>query len=358
MKLKVLLYFFVLICSKSSCQQNTIFSTGLNYFYGTTVPHSFEVQNTARAMVQGVQLEADWKKISQSTWDNCYCYPNMGVSLTYSYFSNKVLGHSITGAYFIEPSFRLFKNTELGLKGYVGLSYLTDPYDPVSNSSNMSYSMPVTGFLAIGLGIHQSVSWHLRLQLYAQFFHNSNGGIKEPNYGIDYPLISAGANYILNPVDIPVREKSASKDFRNKKMRKDIYILGSSRLVEIGDKERYAVYGAGIGVSKQVSILNAIVGGAEWHIDYGLKEMLIRENRAGLDYQFVGILAGNEFLLGKFLFSQQVGYYLYRGLPDFIMLYHRWGLMYRLNKNFSAGINLKAYADHVHFLDARVMVSF
>ena len=70
-----------------------------------------------------------------------------------------------------------------------------------------------------------------------------------------------------------------------------------------------------------------------------------------------GIALGHEFLLGKFLFSQQFGVYLNNPNPRHSDFYQRYGLVYRINKFFNAGINLKAHGHVANFLDFRLGVS-
>lgn len=67
-----------------------------------------------------------------------------------------------------------------------------------------------------------------------------------------------------------------------------------------------------------------------------------------------GLAIGHEFLLGKFLFSQQFGVYLSNPNPLHDDVYQRYGLVYRINKSLSAGINLKAHGHVANFLDFRL----
>jgi hypothetical protein len=339
-------------------QQTSIFSAGINAQYGMILVHSVKIQNTAGARPRGIQLEATWQKIGQQTWDNCYCYPHMGFSLTWFDYNNKILGQGVSTSYFIEPSFRLYRGFEISLKGQLGLSWLSNPYDKDANPNNMSYSLPVTGYVGVGLGTYISIGEKVRLKIFGNYLHVSNGGIRDPNKGIDWPTVGIGLNYVFNPTKIPVREKTTGRNFKGKKPRIDVFGFATVRLAEIGEKRQYLIYGAGATISKQVGILSAITGGVEWHDDEAERELQRRHNRSDLDYRFAGIAVGHEFLLGKFIFSQQLGTYLYKNTPDFPNYYHRWGLVFRSSQHFSYGVNLKAYSHHVHFLDFRTVYSF
>jgi hypothetical protein len=137
-----------------------------------------------------------------------------------------------------------------------------------------------------------------------------------------------------------------------------LYLFASSKIVEVGDKERYGVYGLALETGKAISNLHGLLVSAEFHYDFAMQEKLRREQRQNDESGFAGLSAGHAFLLGKFSFSQQMGVYLYKNNPSFTWLYQRWGLTYQYAKHIQAGINLKAHANRAHFLDARIGYNF
>jgi hypothetical protein len=72
----------------------------------------------------------------------------------------------------------------------------------------------------------------------------------------------------------------------------------------------------------------------------------------------IPLVDGHEFLLGKFIFSQQIGYYLYKPAPYDRDWFHRWGIMAKVNKHWWAGFNLKAHLQVADFIDVRVIYSW
>ena len=70
------------------------------------------------------------------------------------------------------------------------------------------------------------------------------------------------------------------------------------------------------------------------------------------------VLVGHEFLLGKFIFSQRVGIYLYDESPYYDAWFHCWGIQYRANKYLGVGLNLKAHKHVAEYIDLRVVYSF
>jgi hypothetical protein len=67
----------------------------------------------------------------------------------------------------------------------------------------------------------------------------------------------------------------------------------------------------------------------------------------------ISLLAGHEFIWGKFIFSQQLGFYIYEKTPYYNAWFHRWGLYRKISKNFMAGVNLKAHLNVANFFDVR-----
>jgi hypothetical protein len=100
-----------------------------------------------------LQVEGNWQKISQKVWDNCLCYPQSGWLLSYYNYDNAILGHSLQLAYFLEPTFKISQRTQFTVRGIVGISYLTNPFDSLRNPNNRSYSLPISAYLTVASGL-------------------------------------------------------------------------------------------------------------------------------------------------------------------------------------------------------------
>ncbi len=334
--------------------RRSIFSVGLAGHYGFVFAHSIDVENTRGARPRGLRAELVWQRIDERTWQACTCYPRNGLQISVMDFDNRVLGSGLNAGYFLEPNFRLSRAVSLTLRGVVGLSYLTNPYHPVRNPANQSYSLPVNAFLSLGLGASIRLDRRWSLTLSGQYEHASNGGLQEPNKGINYPTASLGLLYAVNPTEIPRRERPLARDFKRRPLRRDAYTFGTARTAERGEPTRYFLGGVGLTLSKQVGPLNALTLGTEAFADFPSRE---RARREGID-PFpgrVGVLLGHEFLLGNYVFSQQLGVYAYNPFPFFDRVYHRWGLTRRLGEQWAVGFNLLAHRQVANFLDLRAV---
>ena len=70
------------------------------------------------------------------------------------------------------------------------------------------------------------------------------------------------------------------------------------------------------------------------------------------------VLAGWEFLMGRTIFSIQLGFYLYRPHKELDDVYQRFGLSHEVVEHFSAGIGFKSYRHCADHLDLRIIYTF
>lgn len=91
--------------------------------------------------------------------------------------------------------------------------------------------------------------------------------------------------------------------------------------------------------------------------DNGARFEIRRAGREG-GPQKGGLAVGHEFLLGRFVFSQQFGAYFFRPYRMGDAVYQRYNLVFRVSDYLSVGIGLKAHRHVANFLDFRTGLSF
>jgi hypothetical protein len=335
-------------------QDKAIGSWALNAQYGFIFAHSTSVQNTSGSRPFAIQLERAKQFFDTASWDLCACHPKQGVLINYTDYDAPFLGQGLQAGYFLEPSFFLSEKLEGSVRATAGLSAGNKPFHPVRNPSNQSYSTLLNGYLALGL--HASWKFHpsWQLSLFAQYNHISNGGLKDPNKGINWPTAGIGLRYYTKTFRLPDysgRRASVKRD----RWRTDLAAFYSSRVIRPGEKKRYSIYGMQAQLAIAKGRIHAWSLGAELSYDGALKERLRRAGEEGHSGVLSGIAVGHEFLLGRFVFAQQLGIYPTDYGPYYNLLYHRWSLWRRINRHLGLGMSLKAHGQVANFADARLI---
>jgi len=342
-----------------SAKEKSLFSVGLGVQHGFIFAHSEEVQNTKGARPTGIEAIFSWQRNDAAAFDLCRCYPRQGVMLAYYDYDVDLLGKSGTAAYFLEPTYRISDKVLFSFKGAMGLSYLNNPFDSISNPGNQSYSTHMSVYLLVGVGawVRLSEKWWLNPSINYQ--HISNGGSRQPNKGINWPTAGIAVNY--QPVSRPwyTGTRTTENYWKETPTRYSVALLGTMRrgFDEVGDRKRNVMGGLAVQAGRQVGNLSMLTLGAEVYHDDELKNKLRKD---GLDASPVkaGLLVGHEFLLGRFQFGQGIGVYVFDQTPYYDRIFHRWGLNYSINRHLSAGVNLLAHRHVAEFVDFRITYTF
>lgn len=325
---------------------------------GFIFAHSTEVQNTAGARPQSYELAwGQWRNDSL-LWNACRCTTLQALSVSYHNYDSDILGRALSASYLLEPIFRLSPRSSLSLRTVAGLAYLTHPFDAETNPANQSYSLPISAYLALGIGYWRKVNDHWQVGTHVLYQHISNGGLRQPNKGINWPTAGLTLNYSVAPRITTTFARSAAVLAQD--IRWDVSAFGIAKRVggqTDGRGLRYLVAGANVQAAKQVGRISNVTGGLEvvWDDAQGSR---LRKDSSPRDPWRISVAAGHEFVLGRFLFSQQLGVYLYQAGGYFDALYHRWGINYRFTPHWMAGVNLKAHRHVADFTDVRLAYSF
>jgi hypothetical protein len=76
------------------------------------------------------------------------------------------------------------------------------------------------------------------------------------------------------------------------------------------------------------------------------------------EHLMAGLFAGNDFLLGRFVFGQQFGVYLYNPVGDTPDVFQRYYLEFMINNWLMSGMGMKAHGHVADFLDFRFGILF
>ncbi|MBW7467355.1 acyloxyacyl hydrolase [Pontibacter aydingkolensis] len=326
---------------------------GLHGHYGFIIPHSQDIRDVADSNPWGISTELSIHFTDSASWQYLQAYPRLGATFAfYNFDKPDVLGNAYALILYVEPFLSAHKDFSLSFRLGAGIAYMNEVYHPTINPDNLFYSTKISFPLVANLMANYRLNDYLLLRAGATYKHISNGGIRQPNKGINFPSASLGIDYALRTAHFPQRQPLES--ITGKKERHYLVaILGTMKDRKDIPTDKLPLVGVTAYASQKLGRLSALTAGAEWVADYTLKEDLKDRGRHE-DFQRGALLAGHELYIGRFRFSQQLGVYVYAPAKARDPVYQRYGLEYHTAKKVYWGINLKAHRHVADFLDVRV----
>jgi hypothetical protein len=363
---KILLVLFSLMISHHSLPQEIPDTredplyVGVKVHYGFIIPHYVELKEISQKKIWGFQIDFSRLFTSKKAWSSCNCYSRVGLSLNYFDYRNPdILGHSYNLMLFTEPYFNFNSRFRISIRGGMGLTYLDEVYDEVSNPKNLYYSSIISGILSLALNFNYLVKENYQFNLGVNYNHISNGGMKMPNKGMNFPTISLGLDYIFRPQTLYGKEKYPG--LKSKPLHYYSRLYWSFRTVE-GDEnyDQITKLMAGVegGIIKGISNINGLLFGIEISYDGSNREWSERLARNYSPF-IISLHAGHVFVVGRFSFTQQMAWYVFHESPSQNKsFFQRYGIFYNFGKLVSLGFSMKAHGHVAEQMDIRMGVAF
>ena len=365
--LLVCLSLFLLQAKNADCQNSdklvNPISIGIRGHYGFIIPHSKAIAEIANTNPWGIEVDLAWHLMREKVWKYCYCYPRAGLSLNYfNYNLPEILGHSVALYPYIEPYLWPQKKLSISFRFGIGPALLTQVYDAETNPDNFFFSNHLSFIAMLNVGLNYRLSSRISARAAFNYNHISNGGLTQPNVGMNFPTLNAGLDYSLTDVCFPSRVKDTMQILYSDKTWWDVYILGSRKNVNNGEEDHYAVIGVGVYYNFLILRILALNAGTELVSDFSEKERIRREYIndpvSAPDHNRAALLLGLDFVFGHITFVHQWGFYYYAPYPARSTVYQRYGLNLRFTDRLYLGINIKAHGHVADLMDARLGIQF
>lgn len=332
--------------SLSAALPDSVFQyAGVQSHYGFIIPHSKTIKDISHTKPFGFELNYNRLHTSLNDWKVFNAYWISGIETRYFNYQNPdILGSVFDVSIFAEPVLRYRKKWLWSIRGGAGFSYHSKIYDEVHNPLNFFFSSRIAFPLYVDLRLKRQIAPASFLCLSGCYNHISNGGIKLPNKGMNFPTLALGLEVYQN--DIPVLEGKFIPD--KEKIRETFLtfqVLNSFKVLDKTEElpEKLAfIYGFHSRISRSLSAFYALNAGAECIFDGYIRETILRE-QTNIDYKRIALTFGQEFLLGKMIFSQYFGAYLYSPFKSNHFAYQKYELFYKLSQRLLAGVFLKAH---------------
>jgi hypothetical protein len=326
----------------------------IKWHHGFIIPHSEDIRSISLSSPRGLELDFSWHYRGQTAWEYCYCFPRLGVVYQWIDFDNpEILGHAHTFATYIEPFFNASRQFNTSFRMLAGITYGSNKYDPENNPLNLFYSTDISFMLGLSYSLNLRLTPRVLTRLSFNYNHISNGGVKDPNKGVNFPTLAGGVEYIFNPGPFPGRERPLNRQPAQSGWKGNLAVSATGQTARRNDKTRYPVYSITAYTSRQLGRLSGIMTGAEWIADMALRERLNSEGNTGVSHHRAGLLLGHELLIGRFTAGTHLGVYVYTPAKAKDPVYQRYNLEFRITPSLFAGVSLKAHRHIADFLDFR-----
>ncbi len=312
---------------------------------------SFQVHTPKIDKYRGVNpysFELEWSRwyLSREALEASGTFSRLTLRLGYTDFNHPDLGYAVQALASVEPFLLVRPNFRLSLKGGFGVTSLSKIYHPQTNPDNLIFSSHIAFPLSVGTGFYYMVQPRLGLKAEASFRHISNGGLSQPNLGINYYALSLGLEYALNSYELPEKNRDVQWEKENR-----FELVGGFTLKE--DTSHVNNKSVAMLIAQrfwQTSRINGITGGIM--LDYQ------EATQPGDEALSSGIFAGHEFLIGRFRFGQQMGVYFLRGTDPLNQLFQNYYLRWHSKRQWLWGVHLKAHGHVADFLAFQVGLKF
>lgn len=319
-------------------------SFGVHGHYGFIIPHADEIEPVSGTNPAGVEINYNRINTSKASWNVFSAFWFSGVSAGYHDFGNSVTGGALFLTAYAEPVIHHGGDFFFSVRGGAGLSYHTSIFDTITNPANKFFATRISFPVYVSARFNYRLSHRTVITLAGNYNHISNGGIKQPNFGMNFPTFSLGLYHYQR--EFPVFHRNFNNERKiDPRITLTAQILSGYRVVDETDEypEKGAIAaGVHIRAAKQLTGFYSLNAGAELIIDGAIREKIRREG-VKLDHKRAALTAGQDFLFGRVVFSQYLGFYVYSPYKAFRDIYQKYELSFRISPAISAGTFLKAH---------------
>ncbi len=310
---------------------------------GYIISHHSSMMNLIKGHIFGVELNYVFHTDGSKPWQQIHGYPEIGISVLHMFLSNpEVLGKVEA----VNPylNFRLNKQrrkTSLNLRVGLGLAYITNPFNRITNHKNVVIGSHLNGFVNFRLNCTTPISTSWKLNYGVGLSHASNGSIKTPNLGLNMATINLGLAYIFGNKTITLKKDSIAPKKREWQT-SVIGVVGMKEMEHPGGS-KYFAFGLQGNFYRVLNYKNKIGGGIEFAYNEETKKIYTNDsiyNTTALDIIQSGVKISYAFTIDKLSLPIDFGVYIYKKQPTNGIFFHRIGLRYLITNHLIANVTL------------------
>ena len=158
-------------------------------------------------------------------WEVLHNYPSIGFTFYHSGFGNDSISAELGKVFALYPFINFpitpGESSRLSFKLGVGVSYLTNKFDPKENYHNYAIGSHLNAAINLSFEYRQRIFDRLHWVTSAGLTHFSNGATRAPNMGINIFSVATGLSWYLAPpkahIDKRLRPKNYLFEFDGKR---------------------------------------------------------------------------------------------------------------------------------------------
>src|ERR1019366_7758455 len=310
---------------------------------GYIMAHRDDMANLIKGHIYGGELNYIFRTNGCKTWHKYYKYPELGFCFLHLYLANPAQLGNLEAIY-PYTNIRLNKlssKTSFNLRLGTGLSYLSKPFDRITNHQNVAIGSHFNAFVNLRLSLSTMLTEAWRLDAGVGLSHASNGAYATPNLGLNMATINLGIGYVFgNKICTYITDTITP---HIKKWQTSIFgVAGIKQLAEPGGNE-YAAYSLQANLLRGLNYKTSLGGGLEVFYNNATKQIWadggIYTSKLS-DIVQAGAKICYSYNFHRLSLPIEFGMYFYKKQPENGIFFHRIGLRYKINKHIIANVTL------------------
>ncbi|OQX78483.1 MAG: hypothetical protein B6D61_05380 [Bacteroidetes bacterium 4484_249] len=351
---------------KLSYQAGNVFPT--NNFYRGTDSHGNQTNKNAAPIkyYHSASMQIGRQTDGSKLWQQLYAYPYWGIGLSgINFFNQNELGTPSAIYAFINAPFRRWEKFSLNYEIGFGIAFNWQPFNEDYNYYQIVIGSKKTAYFDAGLDITYQLSKRFNASVGYSLTHFSNGGIVQPDYGVNLGGLKIGIKYLFK--DRPQFIKKEIPEYKkenewliaiNPGIKQVIFDTAYRKYVRVN----YKVLGITSTYNWQTHHKSKWGAGIDFSYDGAINAQIdITDNKISkVEYPFIdkfsiGIYPSYELVCNKLSIILQSGIYILRKKINgrAPLFYQRIGVKYHILQNAFIGINVRAFeftvADYIEW---------
>jgi hypothetical protein len=347
-----------LVHSKDSTKTSNAKLFSVNALNGNLFVHHPDMEIVKSKPARALEFSLIQIGNGSKLWHKFYRFPEYGITYRFIDFGN----HSQLGyGHFLYTVFHLPIITRVhpfyfDLYFSHGLGYITKIYDPTDNPYNTAISTHLNSSTDVGCIASYAIGPRVTLTTGFRLSHYSNGSVKKPNSGLNYPIFAVGVKYEYSNPTSTVDEM----EYRFAEEKNRLLLIGSAFTKETRSPGGPKYWVTSFSAEYSRSIFSPLLRyGISWDVmqDKSTSFILTRKRipwESEWELIKTGVTFNTEFIMNHLSLSLQIGDYLYNKLrvANKEKLYQRISLRYRFSNRLWIYAGLKTHwnvADYIEF---------